>query len=78
MKRFCVFLIDQYRRFISPLFPSTCRFYPTCSTYSREAFIRFGFFKGLYLSLKRIFKCNPFGKGGIDYLPEKFSFFNKK
>lgn len=72
MKYIILILIDFYRRFISPLFKSNCRFYPTCSTYAREVIMKFGFIKGTYLSVKRILKCNPFCKGGIDYPPEKF------
>lgn len=74
MKHIAVFFIDIYRKVISPLFPSSCRFYPTCSTYAKEAFLRFGFFKGVYLSVKRIAKCNPLCKGGHDPLPQKFHF----
>lgn len=76
-KRVSILLIDFYRKFISPLFPSCCRYYPTCSAYTKEAIIRFGFFKGTYLGIKRICRCNPFFKGGIDKVPEKFSFFKK-
>ncbi|MFZ2538416.1 MAG: membrane protein insertion efficiency factor YidD [Oscillospiraceae bacterium] len=75
---FAIFIIDCYRRLISPLFPSCCRYYPTCSAYTREAIIRFGFFRGSYLGIKRILRCNPFFKGGIDYVPQDFSFFRKK
>jgi putative membrane protein insertion efficiency factor len=48
-----------------------CRFYPTCSEYTRQAVIRFGVLKGLYLGFKRIFKCHPFSIGGYDPLPDK-------
>jgi len=71
MKYPFIFLIKFYQKAISPFTPSSCRFYPTCSAYSLIAFERFGFFKGLYLSIKRISKCHPFHKGGIDYVPEK-------
>jgi putative membrane protein insertion efficiency factor len=58
-----------YRRFISPLKPPTCRFYPTCSQYALEALDRHGPFWGLYLSLKRILKCHPCTRvGWIMYL----------
>ncbi|MGN1318960.1 MAG: membrane protein insertion efficiency factor YidD [Lachnospirales bacterium] len=62
-------LIKFYRKFISPLKPQCCRFYPTCSQYAYEAFSKYGFFKGMYLSVKRILKCHPFHKGGYDPLP---------
>ncbi|HON87949.1 MAG TPA: membrane protein insertion efficiency factor YidD [Spirochaetia bacterium] len=63
------FPIKVYRKFISPLFPPTCRFYPTCSTYALQAIDKYGPVKGLYLSLKRISKCHPFHPGGYDPLP---------
>lgn len=62
-------IISIYRKFISPLLGAHCRFYPTCSEYSYEAFKKYGFFKGLSLSFKRIIKCHPFHKGGYDPLP---------
>lgn len=58
-----------YQRFISPLKPPTCRFYPTCSHYALEALERHGPFWGLYLSVKRILKCHPLHPGGLDYVP---------
>ena len=75
MKLFCIFLIKLYRKFISPLKTRpTCRFYPTCSCYTLEAFEKHGFFVGFFLALKRILKCNPLCKGGIDKVPEKIVF----
>ena len=62
-------LIGFYRKFISPIKPRCCRFTPTCSEYAYEAFKKYGFFKGLYLSVKRILKCHPFNKGGYDPVP---------
>lgn len=78
MKLLAEKLINIYQKFISPLFPSCCRFYPTCSAYTKEAISRFGFWRGGYLGLRRILRCNPFCKGGIDKVPEKFSIFMKK
>ncbi|MFO7895687.1 MAG: membrane protein insertion efficiency factor YidD [Candidatus Cloacimonadales bacterium] len=63
-----LFLIKGYRRFISPMFPSTCRFTPTCSAYSLQAFQKYNFFKALKLSLLRILKCHPWHPGGDDPL----------
>lgn len=60
--------IKFYQIVISPLIGPKCRFLPTCSEYSRQAFTKYGFSKGLYLSIKRILKCNPFFKGGVDEL----------
>jgi len=58
--------IKCYRFFISPLLGHSCRYLPTCSEYSIEALKTFGFFKGSFLSLKRILSCHPWGKGGFD------------
>jgi len=69
MKYIFIFLIRFYRRFISPLFPPRCRFTPTCSQYALEAFTKHGFFKGFYLTVWRILRCNPFCKGGYDPVP---------
>ncbi|HSU80321.1 MAG TPA: membrane protein insertion efficiency factor YidD [Candidatus Angelobacter sp.] len=71
MKRLALLMIQFYRRFISPITPPTCRFYPTCSQYGYEAIERFGFIKGVYLLLKRIIKCQPFHPGGFDPVPER-------
>ncbi|MBU3850927.1 MAG: membrane protein insertion efficiency factor YidD [Candidatus Treponema excrementipullorum] len=64
-------LIRFYQVCISPLFPPSCRFYPTCSNYALEAIQKHGPFKGLYLAVKRILRCNPYCKGGYDPVPEK-------
>jgi hypothetical protein len=63
LTRAALFLIDIYRKYISPLKPPCCRFQPTCSRYAYEAFTKYGFCKGLYLSVRRILKCHPFYKG---------------
>ncbi|MEG2429243.1 MAG: membrane protein insertion efficiency factor YidD [Oscillospiraceae bacterium] len=77
MKKIALLLVNFYRKFISPLFKPCCRFFPTCSEYSRQSFEKFGFFKGLYLTIRRICRCNPFSKGGIDYIPNEFHFIMK-
>lgn len=59
-------LIGIYQRFISPLTGPTCRFYPTCSHYSKESIIRHGLLRGLWLTAVRIMKCHPFHPGGYD------------
>ncbi|MDY3974484.1 membrane protein insertion efficiency factor YidD [uncultured Veillonella sp.] len=62
-------LVQVYRYGISPLKPKSCRFYPTCSTYTLEALRKYGPFKGSYLGIKRILKCHPWHKGGYDPVP---------
>lgn len=71
MKYIFIGLIKFYQKAISPFKPPSCRFYPTCSEYGLEAFKRFGFIKGFYLTIKRISKCHPFHQGGVDLVPEK-------
>ena len=71
MKYVMIWLIRLYRKIISPLKPPCCRFTPTCSAYAIEAFTKRGFFVGFILSVGRIFRCNPFFKGGYDPVPEK-------
>jgi putative membrane protein insertion efficiency factor len=71
MKTVMIGFIRFYQRFISPLTPPTCRFYPTCSHYGLEAYRRFGAVKGTWLTLRRILKCHPFHPGGVDPVPEK-------
>ncbi|MCA1959294.1 MAG: membrane protein insertion efficiency factor YidD [Desulfomonile sp.] len=61
--------IRLYQILISPLFPSSCRFYPTCSEYAREAVLEHGVGKGLLLTLRRLGRCRPFGPGGFDPVP---------
>lgn len=68
MKKIMIGIIKFYQRNISPLLGSNCRYLPTCSEYSVQAFEKYGFFKGLYLTVFRILRCNPFSKGGYDPL----------
>ncbi len=69
MKKIIMSVIKFYRKFISPCFPPRCRFYPTCSAYALEAVEKHGAIKGTYLAIRRILKCHPFHKGGIDLVP---------
>lgn len=64
-----ILLIDFYRFFISPLLPQSCRFYPSCSTYAREAILTHGIVVGSLLTTKRLLKCHPFHQGGVDPVP---------
>lgn len=67
-KKIMILMIRFYQRCISPLFPPTCRFYPTCSAYFIQALEKYGVFKGSYLGIKRILKCHPWHEGGYDPL----------
>ena len=69
MKNVVILPIRFYQKFISPLFPATCRFYPTCSTYFIQAVEKHGIFKGSYLGIKRFLRCHPFNPGGYDPVP---------
>lgn len=71
-KFIALMFIYFYRACISPIFPGCCRFRPTCSEYAIEAFNKFGFIKGLKLTLKRLSKCHPFGGRGYDPVPDKY------
>jgi putative membrane protein insertion efficiency factor len=66
MKQSIIIMIRLYQLFISPILPPSCRFYPTCSVYAIEALKRYGLLKGVWLSVKRIFRCHPFSEGGYD------------
>lgn len=68
-----IFLVRFYQVAISPFTPSTCRYQPTCSSYTIEALKKHGIFSGGWLSLKRIFSCNPWGGFGYDPVPPKKS-----
>ena len=78
MNKLLLSLIDFYQRCVSPAFPGKCRFRPTCSEYAIEAIRKYGVARGGYLALRRILRCHPFCKGGIDYVPEKITFGKKQ
>lgn len=78
MKYIAIAFINFYRKFISPLFPAKCKYYPTCSAYALDAVKKFGFIRGTLLAFWRILRCNPWSMGGIDPVPEKFTFKVKK
>lgn len=68
LKNFVLFLIGIYQKF-SKYTPASCRFYPTCSEYTRQAIVKYGLFKGGWLGLKRICRCHPWNEGGYDPVP---------
>ena len=73
IRNFLVFLliipVKIYQKLISPMFPPSCRYVPTCSTYALEAIKKHGPLKGLYLAVKRILSCHPWGGSGYDPVP---------
>ncbi|MDA9623098.1 membrane protein insertion efficiency factor YidD [Flavobacteriaceae bacterium] len=62
-------IIKIYQTILSPILPSTCRYSPTCSEYTKQSLIKFGLLKGGLISIKRIIKCNPWGGNGYDPIP---------
>lgn len=71
MKKIFLLIIKAYKIVFSSIFHmfgSECKFYPTCSEYAKQAIEKYGVIKGSLLSIKRIFRCNPFSKGGYDPL----------
>lgn len=71
MKKILILLVRFYQYFISPMLPKMCRYTPTCSAYMITALQTHGVFKGLYLGIKRILSCNPWGGHGHDPVPPK-------
>ncbi|MBM3146332.1 MAG: membrane protein insertion efficiency factor YidD [Actinobacteria bacterium] len=71
MSRVLVAIIHVYQRFVSPLFPPRCKYYPTCSEYAVEALRVHGVWRGLLLAGWRLLRCNPLSDGGLDPVPPK-------
>lgn len=65
-KKFALILILSYQYLISPLKAPSCRFYPTCSTYARQAVEKYGFVRGVLMTIGRIGRCHPWHPGGYD------------
>ena len=78
MKKLILLIIEVYRKFISPLIPPRCKYYPTCSTYAVQAIEKHGAVKGVLLAAWRVLRCNPWSLGGVDPVPDKFSFYTLK
>lgn len=74
-KLWVINFISLYQKIVSPFLKVfigiNCRFYPSCSEYTKIAVKRFGILKGFYLGIKRLLKCHPFSSGGLDPVPEK-------
>lgn len=70
VKWLLIWFIKGYRYLISPLLGSSCRFYPTCSSYTLEAIERYGVIRGGWLGVKRILRCHPYSEGGVDPVPD--------
>jgi hypothetical protein len=66
MQQAIIWLLRFYKRWISPLLPSACRYYPSCSDYMREAVCKYGPVRGVWLGLRRLARCHPFHEGGFD------------
>jgi hypothetical protein len=71
VRHIAAFLITLYQRLLSPLFPPSCRFVPTCSQYAKEAILKLGIARGSYLAARRILRCHPLNPGGYDPVPER-------
>jgi putative membrane protein insertion efficiency factor len=69
MKNILIWLIQFYQIVISPLFPATCRFTPSCSEYTKQAIKKYGVFQGSLMGWRRIRKCHPRGGSGHDPVP---------
>lgn len=72
LSKTALFLVNCYQIYLSPIFGGQCRFYPSCSEYAREAFIALPAHRAFWLSMKRLFKCHPFGPSGFDPVPRYF------
>ena len=66
-----ILLVRVYQLIVSPMLGSNCRFMPTCSEYALESLKAYGLIKGIYLTIKRIGKCHPWGSNGYDPIPTK-------
>ncbi|MBV0915141.1 membrane protein insertion efficiency factor YidD [Apilactobacillus sp. HBW1] len=78
MRKFLIKLVMGYKRFISPLLPASCRYYPTCSTYMIDAVRKHGALLGFVMGCARILRCHPFVKGGYDPVSDHFTIFRNK
>ena len=70
MKYIVLLFIRFYQHAVSPHFPPSCRYYPSCSAYAYDAVNKYGFFRGCAMAIKRIIRCHPFSRGGYDPVPD--------
>ncbi len=68
-RRAVAFAILAYQQLVSPLLGPRCRFYPSCSQYAKEAVLKHGLARGVFLAVRRIVRCNPWNPGGVDFVP---------
>ena len=66
MRKVVIVVLKGYKRFMSPLLPSACRFHPTCSEYMLEAVNKYGAARGIWMGTRRLLRCHPFHEGGFD------------
>jgi putative membrane protein insertion efficiency factor len=66
MRKLIVAILRLYKQVVSPVLPSACRYYPSCSDYMREAVEKYGPARGLWMGVKRLARCHPFHSGGLD------------
>lgn len=72
MKRFCLALLNWYKRVLSPVLGRHCAYTPTCSMYSYDAITKYGTVVGIFLTACRLLRCTPFAKGGFDPVRENY------
>lgn len=70
VKSLVLLILRAYKRFLSPMLGTSCRFYPSCSSYAMQAVERFGVLRGGWLAIRRIARCHPLSPGGVDPVPE--------
>lgn len=68
-----LWLLRGYQIFISPFLPSQCRYYPSCSAYAIGCVRNLGIIRGTWWATRRLFRCTPFHRGGIDHIPDSWS-----
>ena len=66
MRKLIVAILRFYKLALSPMLPSACRYYPSCSDYTRQAVEKYGAARGSWMGIKRIARCHPFHQGGLD------------